>query len=58
MQTMQVRKVWELLVKQHRGYEDCREDGQWGFVRKKEGLASRLPGMARLKRAVLPRARE
>jgi len=58
MQTMQVRKVWELLVKRHSGYGDFIEEGQWGFARKKEQLTSRWPRMARLKRAVLPGARE
>ncbi|MEZ5931800.1 MAG: class I SAM-dependent methyltransferase [Alphaproteobacteria bacterium] len=33
--TPQVRKVWELLVQQHPGYGNFREDGRWGFARKK-----------------------
>jgi predicted O-methyltransferase YrrM len=35
LQTPQIRKVWELLVKQHPGFESFREEGQWGFARKK-----------------------
>lgn len=30
----QVRKVWELLVKEHPGYGDFTEDGRWAFARK------------------------
>jgi len=37
LETPQVRKVWELLVKQHPGFEFFREEGQWGFARKKLG---------------------
>ncbi len=32
--TPQVRKVWELLVKQHPNYGDFREEGRWAFARK------------------------
>lgn len=32
--TPQVRKVWELLVKQHPNYGDFREQGRWAFARK------------------------
>jgi predicted O-methyltransferase YrrM len=33
-QTKQVRKIWELLVKQHPGFDSFLEEGQWGFARK------------------------
>ncbi|MEM9627708.1 MAG: class I SAM-dependent methyltransferase [Pseudomonadota bacterium] len=33
-ETRQVRKVWELLVKEHPGYGDFAEDGTWAFARK------------------------
>ncbi len=32
--TPQVRKVWELLVKQHPNYGDFKEQGRWAFARK------------------------
>jgi predicted O-methyltransferase YrrM len=32
--TRQVRKVWELLVKEHPGYGDFFESGRWAFARK------------------------
>lgn len=35
IETAQVRKVWELLVKTHPNYDSFGEDGQWGFARKK-----------------------
>jgi predicted O-methyltransferase YrrM len=33
--TRQVRKVWELLVKQHSSFHNTREEGPWGFAQKK-----------------------
>lgn len=33
--TRQVRKVWELLVKEHTNYGDYFEHGTWAFTRKK-----------------------
>ncbi len=35
LETAQVRKVWELLVKTHPNYDSFDEDGQWGYARKK-----------------------
>ena len=35
LETPQVRKVWELLVKSHPDYQGFCEDGQWGFAQKK-----------------------
>lgn len=35
LETPQIRKVWELLVKPHPGYQEFCEDGQWGFAQKK-----------------------
>ncbi len=35
LETPQIRKVWELLVKPHPGYQKFCEDGQWGFAQKK-----------------------
>lgn len=35
LDTQQVRKVWELLVKPHPDYDRHHEIGQWGIVRKK-----------------------
>lgn len=35
LETQQIRKVWELLVKRHPSFYDFREDGRWGFGRKK-----------------------
>ncbi len=35
--TPQVRKVWELLVKQHPDYDDFHEQGRWAFARKRGG---------------------
>ena len=35
LQTPQVRKIWELLVKQHPRFEAFQEEGQWGFARKR-----------------------
>jgi predicted O-methyltransferase YrrM len=32
--TAQVRKVWELLVKQHPAYGEFREEGRWAFAKK------------------------
>jgi len=32
--TPQVRKVWELLVKQHQDYGEFREQGRWAFAQK------------------------
>jgi predicted O-methyltransferase YrrM len=34
-QTDQIRKVWELLVKEHPAYDDFFEDGRWAFARKR-----------------------
>jgi predicted O-methyltransferase YrrM len=34
LHTEQVRKVWELLVKQHPGFDQFYEEGEWGFARK------------------------
>lgn len=33
--TPQIRKVWELLVKRHPGYDSFAEEGAWAFARKK-----------------------
>ena len=35
LETKQVRKVWELLVKKHPNYKNFKEDGDWGFAQKK-----------------------
>jgi hypothetical protein len=35
LQATHVRKVWELLVRQHPGFESFSEEGQWGFAHKK-----------------------
>jgi predicted O-methyltransferase YrrM len=33
--TEQIRKVWELLVKQHPSFHNFREDRRWGFAQKR-----------------------
>ncbi len=35
IQTPQIRRVWELLVKQHPSFCEFREEGSWGFARKR-----------------------
>lgn len=39
LETMQVRKVWELLVKKHPNYTNFKEDKQWGFAQKNKKMA-------------------
>lgn len=34
LRTPQIRKVWDLLVTRHPGFDSFREEGQWGFARK------------------------
>lgn len=38
--TAQVGKVYELLVKQHPGYDEFRMDGDWAFARKRSAPAT------------------
>ena len=35
LRTPQLRKIWELLVKQHPGFNSFREEGEWGFATKR-----------------------
>lgn len=44
--TPQVRKVYELLVKTHPGYDSFRVDGPWAFARKHDDVD--LPGKVRV----------
>jgi hypothetical protein len=53
MKTLQVRKVWELLVKQHMNFDKFLEEGQWGFTRKK-GQLSHAKSVRKTSRAAAP----
>lgn len=41
--TPQVRKIYELLVKTHPGYDQFRTEGGWGYARKSENVDEKLP---------------
>jgi predicted O-methyltransferase YrrM len=40
-ETPQVRKIWDLLVKNHPEFDELIEKGNWGYARKSTGVTSR-----------------
>lgn len=47
--TAQVRKIYELLVKTHPDYEQCRVEGNWAFAQKKPQSSAVVSGNPNIK---------